>query len=117
MPGALPIVCPADDPKIGLISTIEAADPDHLIFIEPDIFTCVGTPNFIGPMDFSHLVFNFHAYCGKRNSHTGDPTDLPACEDRIADTIALRAAEQPSLASSAEPEGPPLLHERVRRHR
>jgi endoglycosylceramidase len=105
----LAIACPADDPKVGLIPTIEAADPNHLIFYESDIFTRVGTPNFIGPMNFSHLVFNFHAYCPQRNPHTGDPSDLAACAAWIANTMDLRAAEEPGLASPAEPDGPPLF--------
>jgi endoglycosylceramidase len=101
--------CPADDPRVGLIPTIEAADPNHLVFYEPDIFTRAGTPNFIGPMVLSHLVFNFHAYCPQRNGRTGNPTDVTACADSAAATIDRREAERPGLASAAEPGGPPLF--------
>jgi len=60
-------------------------------------------------MDLSRLVYNFHAYCGKRNWRTGDPTDLGTCVARVFAIIALRETERPGQASPAEPSGPPLF--------
>jgi endoglycosylceramidase len=84
------VSCPPDDPAVGLIPTILAADPHHLIFYEPDIFSKKGTPNYVGPMDFPNLVFNFHDYCSNRNPITGDPTDLALCTSQELRTISLR---------------------------
>jgi endoglycosylceramidase len=103
------LACPAGDPRVGLIPTIEAADPNHLVFYESDIYTRGGTPNFIGPMDLPHLVFNFHAYCPQRNGHTGDPTDVAECAAWASQAIDRREAERPGLASPAEPGGPPVF--------
>ena len=58
-----PITCPPDDPKVGLIPRIEAADPNHLVFYEPNYTTDSGPANHIGPMPFPRLVLNFHDYC------------------------------------------------------
>jgi len=43
-----PIVCPKSDPRNGVVPTIEAADPHHLVFIEPDIYSIHGKPNLLG---------------------------------------------------------------------
>jgi endoglycosylceramidase len=101
-----PVPCDRDDPAEGIIPTIQAVDPTHLIFAEPDIFTARGLPNYVGPMDFPSLVLNFHDYCGKRSGVTGNPTDLAACTDEEARTIRQRAAERPTLATSAQASGP-----------
>ena len=57
------ITCPPDDPKVGLIPKMEAADPNHLIFYEPNYTTDSGIANHIGPMPYPRLVLNFHDYC------------------------------------------------------
>ena len=64
--GEAPTSCPVDDPKEGVIPSIQKADPHHLIFVEPDNYS-VGTdgPSLLGPMNYPNLVYNFHAYCGR----------------------------------------------------
>ena len=77
--GAPAITCPPGVPDLGVIPQIRAADPDHLIMYEPDIFGSRGRTNFVGPMNFTNLVFNVHVYCGRRSGKTGNPTDIVAC--------------------------------------
>ena len=103
------VVCPAGDPKVGLIPTIEANDPHHLIFYEPDIYTATGSINYIGPMDFSRLVFNFHSYCPDRNPVTGDPTDPIRCAHEVLAGIRLREAERIQLVRAGKPGGQPVF--------
>ena len=100
------VTCPPDDPAEGLIPTIEANDPTHLIFFEPDIFTREGGTNFIGTMNFPRLVFNFHSYCPFRNPVTGDPVDAEACADHVLSTVAKRLTDRGDLGSPSQPEGP-----------
>ena len=57
------VSCPADDPDVGVIPRIEAADPNHLVFYEGNYATDSGPVNHIGPMPFPRLVLNFHDYC------------------------------------------------------
>ena len=47
--GAPPLRCPADDPANGVVPTILANDPGHLIFDEPDNYASRGLPTYIGP--------------------------------------------------------------------
>ncbi len=98
--------CPPDDPSQGLIRKIQAADPHHLVFFEPDIFSSRGKRNDVGPMDLKGLVFNFHVYCGLRSGVTGDPTDLDACAAQALHTMRRRSEERPDIASSKQPAGP-----------
>src|SRR5580704_13987906 len=86
----LPISCPADDPAEGVIPTIEANDPNHLVFFEPDVFTVRGATNFIGAMDLPRLVFNFHSYCPQRSGITGDPIDIFACANHVLRAVGRR---------------------------
>jgi endoglycosylceramidase len=104
--GAPPITCPPQDPTVGVIPTILGADPNHLVFYEPDVYGSRGYPNFIGPMDLPNLVFNVHVYCGYRSPVTGNPTDLPACAAQDAHSLTTRQQDRPDLASSAQPGGP-----------
>jgi endoglycosylceramidase len=99
-------VCPAHDPAIGVIPRILAADPNHLIFYEPDIFGNRGRPNFIGPMNLPNLVFNVHVYCSYRSGLTGNPTDTAACASQGMRTLAKRSASRSELASVPQPNGP-----------
>jgi endoglycosylceramidase len=103
---AAPVTCPAHDPALGVIPRILAADPDHLIFYEPDIFGSHGRPNFIGPMNLPNLVFNVHVYCSYRSGLTGNPTDTAACASQGMRTLTHRSASRHELASVAQPHGP-----------
>ncbi|HMD45042.1 MAG TPA: cellulase family glycosylhydrolase [Acidimicrobiales bacterium] len=102
-----PLRCPATVPATGVVPTIEAADPHHLVFVEPDIFSIGHQPNLLGPMDFSNLVFNFHSYCGYRSPLTGDPTNVDACAQQQLTTLLRRGRERPFLSSPRQPGGPP----------
>ncbi len=104
--GAPPIHCPKDDPASGVIPTILANDPNHLIFDEPDIYASRGFPTFIGPMDLPNLVFNFHIYCGARSPVTGNPTELSRCAAQEARSFSRRAEDRPEMASAAQRRGP-----------
>jgi len=90
----------------GLVPTIEAADPHHLVFIEPDIYSIHGKPNLLGPMTFPRLVFNVHFLL--RVALTGDRGPdkcgrLLGPDPRVA-PAAL--AGRPQLTSRAQPGGP-----------
>jgi endoglycosylceramidase len=100
------LTCPPNDPSKGLIRTIQDADPNHLVFFEPDIFSGRGKRNDVGPMDLKGLVFNFHVYCGLRSGVTGDPTDLDACAAQELHTMQRRSEERPDIASTKQPAGP-----------
>ncbi len=99
--------CPASDPSEGVIPTILAGDPGHLVFDEPDNFASRGFPTFLGPMDFPRLVYNVHIYCGARSPKTGNPTDLGACVSQEVRSLTLRAEDRPEMTSPAQPGGPP----------
>ena len=98
--------CPRHDPANGVIPTILANDPRHLIFDEPDNFASRGLPTFIGPMNFPNLVFNIHVYCGARSPLTGNPTNVTACAQQEARSLVRRSDDRPEMASSAQPGGP-----------
>lgn len=106
LPNGLPtMTCPANDPAEGVIAQIQAADPHHLIFYEPDLYGPAGSAG-LGPMDFADLVFNVHVYCRERNPVTGNPTDLAACAASEDRALARRREERTELASAAQPTGP-----------
>ncbi len=105
--GAPRLTCPAGDPADGVVPTILAADPVHLIFDEPDNFTARGFPTYLGPMDLPNLVFNVHVYCGARSPITGNPTNLDACVDQEVRSLKHRAEDRGEMASPAQPNGPP----------
>lgn len=100
------LACPPGDPSVGLIPSIERADPRHLVFYEPDIFSSHGRPNFVGPMSYPNLVLAFHDYCSFRSGLTGDPTDLAACAHQELVTLRARQRERPTLATEPQPGGP-----------
>jgi endoglycosylceramidase len=101
------VICPADDPAEGVVPTIEAADPRHLVFIEPDNFSVRHQlPSLLGRMDYPRLVYNFHAYCGFRNPVTGDPTNLTACSDQVLRNMSTRQRERSSMSTERQPGGP-----------
>ena len=101
-----PVACPSGDPANGVVPSIEAADPHHLVFLEPDVFSTLGKPNLLGPMDFPNLVLNFHSYCGPRDPVTGDPVDLDACASQQLTTLLNRERERPFLSTRFQPGGP-----------
>jgi endoglycosylceramidase len=105
--GAPAITCPNKDPRVGVVPQILAADPNHLIFYEPDIFASRGFTNFVGPMNFPNLVFNVHVYCGQRSGRTGNPTRINACANTETRTLNLRSEDRGDLGSPAQPHGPP----------
>lgn len=107
--GAPPIHCPPNDPAEGVIPTILAHDPHHLVFYEPDNYASRGHPTFLGPMDSPNLVYNVHVYCGARSPVTGNPTDVGACAAQDVRSLGRRAADRPEMASPAQPHGPAWL--------
>ena len=110
-PGVVPgtrqtLACPAGDPAVGLVPTIRRADPNHLIFYEPDIYATRYSSNYVGPMPYRNLVMSFHAYCGFRSGLTGDPTDLTACSNQAFRTMEARQDQLPVLATAYQHGGP-----------
>jgi len=97
--------CPRHVPANGVIPSILAADPHHLVFYEPDIFGSRGEPNFVGPMNFSNLVFNVHIYCSFRSGRTGNPTDLANCAAQEASSLTRRSDDRADLGSPSQPNG------------
>ena len=93
--GAPPLRCPPADPANGVVPTILANDPSHLIFDEPDNFANRGFPTYLGPMNLPNLVFNVHLYCGARSPVTGNPTNLTACARQEAHSLR-RAGRGPA---------------------
>jgi endoglycosylceramidase len=104
--GAPRLRCPGDDPANGVIPTILANDPHHLIFDEPDNYASRGLPTYIGPMDLPNLVFNVHIYCAARSPLTGNPTDAAACAAQDAHSLGVRASDRSEMASATQPGGP-----------
>jgi len=104
--GGVRLRCPATVPALGVVPTIEAVDPNHLVFVEPDIYTEHGAPDLLGPMPFGRLVLNFHAYCGHRSPVTGDPTNAPQCASRVDSQMLARQRERSALDSPQQPGGP-----------
>ncbi len=104
--GAPALRCPRHDPANGVVPTILANDPSHLIFDEPDNYASRGFPTFLGPMNLPNLVFNVHIYCGARSPVTGNPTNLAACAFQDARSLGRRAADRPAMASGRQPGGP-----------
>ena len=103
------VSCPKDDPAEGLIPTILKADPHHLVFYEPDIFSKRGALNYVGAMDLPNLVLNFHDYCSSRSPVTGNPTDLRACAGHEVRTMSERIRDRVGLGSPKQPGGPALF--------
>jgi endoglycosylceramidase len=96
--------CPADDPSEGLIPRIEAADPRHLVFYEPNFTTDSGVPNHIGPMSAPRLVLNFHDYCflhvpngpeGAGYARTCAPLERTVFTERAGERARDATAQQP----------------------
>ncbi len=104
--GAPRFHCPRQTPATGVIPTIVAHDPAHLVFVEPDNYASRGFPTYLGPMNLPHLVYNVHLYCGARSPVTGNPTNVSACADQDLHSLGVRAEDRPGLASPAQHGGP-----------
>jgi endoglycosylceramidase len=100
------VSCPPDDPLRGVVPTIEAADPHHLVFVEPDIYSDRGRPDLLGSMPFPRLVLNFHAYCPDRSPLTGDPLNVNLCAEQDLTTLLRHESQRPMLATAKQPGGP-----------
>ena len=97
--------CPTTTRPTASSPPLSATTPAHLVFDEPDNFASRGLPTYIGPMDLPNLVFNVHIYCGARSPVTGNPTNVDACATRRS-TRWGAAADRPTMASPAQPDGP-----------
>ncbi len=107
--GAPALRCPRHDPANGVVPTILANDPGHLILDEPDNYASRGFPTYLGPMNLPKLVYNVHIYCGARSPVSGNPTNLALCAHQDLHSLGVRAADRPGLASSDQPGGPPMF--------
>jgi endoglycosylceramidase len=101
--------CPSDDPRTGLIPDLRRADPNALVFVEPALYASRGTSTELGPMDFSHLVFNVHIYCGDRDPTTGNPLSVPVCATQEAGSFVRRVLQRRVMASPFQRRGPSMV--------
>ena len=104
--GAPSLGCPHQDPRTGVVPTILASDPSHLIFDEPDNYGTPGDLTYLGPMRLRNLVYNVHLYCGARSPVTGNPTDVALCVRENAHSLGVRQSGRPEMASRTQPGGP-----------
>ena len=104
--GAPPLRCPASDPANGVVPTLLANDPVHLIFDEPDNYASRGLPTYLGPVNLHNIVYNVHIYCGARSPVTGNPTDVASCIQQDARSLKRRSEDRSEMASGAQPSGP-----------
>ena len=107
--GGPPLRCPRGDPVAGVVPTILANDPSHLIFDEPDNYASRGFPTFLGPMNLHNLVYNIHIYCSARSPVTGNPTNVALCLRQDAHSLRVRTEDRAEMASAAQPGGPAWL--------
>jgi endoglycosylceramidase len=104
------IRCPTDDPKVGLIPRIEAADPNHLVFYEGNYTTDSGPPNHIGPMPFPRLVLNFHDYCFLHVPNGPEPPNYATvCAPSENLVFKEHASQRARDATAEQPGGPASL--------
>jgi endoglycosylceramidase len=101
--------CPRTDPISGVVPTILANDPSHLVFDEPDNYGTPGYVTFLGPMRLKNLVYNVHLYCGARSPVTGNPTNVALCSKQATHSITVRHADRVEMASHTQPGGPAWL--------
>ena len=109
LPGAPTLQCPRHDPARGVVPTILANDPSHLVFDEPDNYGTLGYVTFLGPMRLRNLVYNVHLYCGARSPVTGNPTSVSMCASQAARSLGKRYLDRPEMASQTQPGGPAWL--------
>ena len=104
------VTCPADDPKVGLLPRMEAADPTHLVAYEGNYGTDSGVPNYIGAMDFPRLVLNLHDYCFLHVPNGPEPPDFASvCGPLESYVLTQHDQERASDASPKQPGGPSWL--------
>jgi endoglycosylceramidase len=104
------VTCPADDPEVGLIPRIEAADPTHLVAYEGNYGTDSGVPNYIGAMDYPRLVLNFHDYCFLHVPNGPEPPNFAStCGPLESAVFAQHSQERANDATAAQPGGPGWL--------
>jgi endoglycosylceramidase len=101
--------CPRSDPASGVVPTILANDPSHLVFDEPDNYGTLGYVTYLGPMRLRNLVYNVHLYCGARSPVTGNPTNVSLCAREAARSLGKRYLVRPEMASHTQPGGPAWL--------
>ena len=102
-----PISCPADDPSLGLIPRLEAADPNHLVFYEPNFTVDSGPPNHIGPMSEPRLVLNFHDYCFLHVPNGPEPPDYGKICSPLENLVFNERDKERVRDSTAEQPGGP----------
>ncbi|MHB8330182.1 MAG: cellulase family glycosylhydrolase [Acidimicrobiales bacterium] len=103
----LSLACPPTDPAQGVIPSIENADPNHLVFYEPDVANDFGDTNWIGAMPFGRLVLDFHDYClASAGQAYYDFYSSPACSG--PEPLAISQEKQArAAASTPEQQGGP----------
>jgi endoglycosylceramidase len=109
LPDAPALQCPRNDPSSGVVPTILANDPSHLVFDEPDNYGTLSYVTFLGPMRLRNLVYNVHLYCGARSPVTGNPTNVSLCAREAARSLGKRYTDRPEMASNTQPGGPAWL--------
>jgi endoglycosylceramidase len=103
----LPLLCPPTDPALGAIPSIEHADPNHLVFYEPDVGNDFGDANYIGPMPYPRLVLGFHDYClASAGQAYFDFYNSPACSVPEQTVMHQERAARASAATGYQPGGP-----------
>jgi len=109
-PTARPLLrCPSHDPAKGVVPTIQANDPTHLIFDEPDNYASRGLPTYILADESFQPRLHVHIYCGARSPVTGNPTNPAACAAQDEHSLGVRASDRPEMASAAQQKGPALF--------
>ncbi len=101
------VTCPPDDPAVGIVPRLEAADPHHLVFYEPDFTTDSGVPNHVGPMAAGRLVLNFHDYCFLHVPNGPEPPGYGStCGPLERSVFTERTAERTADTTPEQPGGP-----------
>jgi endoglycosylceramidase len=104
------VSCPGDDPEVGLIPQLEAADPRHLVFYEGDYTNDSGIPGHVGPMPFPRLVLNFHDYCFLNAPNGPESSGFASiCSPLEKSVFTLRSAERERDTTPEQPGGPASL--------
>lgn len=105
-----PVSCPADDPEVGLIPRMEAADPTHVVAYEGNYANDSGLTNHIGAMDYPRLVLNFHDYCFLHVPNGPEPPGFSSiCGPLERQVFDLRAKERINDSTPEQPGGPGWL--------
>lgn len=104
------VACPSNDPVQGVIPRIQAADPRHLVFYEPNYTTDSSVPSHIGPMPFGRLVLNTHDYCFLHVPNGPEPPGFAkTCGPLENAVFKQREAELSHDSTLEQPGGPALI--------